>query len=216
MTETGTGPTRFTTDCATIARILREGDSEPLDAAQETALADALRNVTGDLPRMLSHRAVPDGEDPRDFVQEVLARFVAAATKGLVDPGRSPSGYLLRIASNLMVDGVRSAPDPVPLADLGPVLDSGAALPAAAGTGPDAVARLIDSLGSRAAVREGLARAYRAGDHLVLEVVAAWLDLAAETGAVPGSRAVAERVGVSKTSVANALKRFADRWVGRP
>ncbi|MYR60391.1 hypothetical protein GTY54_30535, partial [Streptomyces sp. SID625] len=58
--------------------------------------------------------------------------------------------------------------------------------------------------------------AHRAGDHLVLEVVAAWLDLAAETGAVPGSRAVAERVGVSKTSVANALKRFADRWVGRP
>ncbi|MFH8221581.1 sigma factor [Streptomyces sp. NPDC018057] len=215
MTETDTGPTRFTTDCATIARILREGDSEPLDAAEEVALADALRNVTGELPRLLSRRAL-GREDTRDLVQEALARFVAAATKGLVDPGRSPAGYLMRIAMNLVADGARSAPDPVPLADLGPVLDAGIALPAAAGAGPDAVARLIDSLGSRAAVREALARAHRAGDHLVLEVVAAWLDLAAETGTVPGSRAVAERVGVSKTSVANALKRFADRWVGRP
>ncbi|MBV2353319.1 hypothetical protein KUM39_02905 [Streptomyces sp. J2-1] len=211
MTETSTGPTRFTTDCVTIARILREGDSEPLDATAETALADALRNVTRDLPRLLSRRSALDGDDAPDLVQEVLARFVAAATKGLVDPDRSPAGYLLRIAMNLVADSARSAPRPVPLADLGTALDSGIVAPAAAGPGPDAVTRLIDSLGSRDAVRDALARASRTGDHLVVEVVSAWLDLAAETGTEPASRAVAERAGVSKSSVANVLRRFAEQ-----
>lgn len=198
MTDTASQQTQFTADCATLARMLKVQDSgEALGSAREQALALALSSVTAALPRLLGQRVRATGQEPEDVAQEALERFVKAVYAGRVDPDRSPAGYLLTIAMNIARDGGRG-PDTDPFGDAVPVVE----------TEIDQVTRLLNELASAETVRRALARAYDDGDHMVLEVVAAWLDLAHQTGKEPPSREVALKVGISKTTVANALARF--------
>lgn len=197
MSETVTQPTQFTSQCTVIVRMLRDRDGD-LETAHEETLASALRYVQSELPRLLSRRVTVEGADPEDIAQETLRRFLTAVGAGRVDPDGSPAGYLMTIAMNVVRDHLRGQPDPVPLADFSPAPE----------TGVDQVAQLLDGLASADIVRKGLARARADGDHMILEVVSAWLDLAARLGSEPPSRAVAEEVGISKTTVANALARF--------
>lgn len=190
--------TRFAADCATLTRMLRaQANGEDLDSAGEQALASALSSVNATLPRLLARRVRDVGQDPEDVAQEALERFLKAVNGGRVDPDHSPAGYLLTIAMNVARDAGR-APGADPLEDMAP----------ADGTQVDQVTRMLDAVASADAVRRALARAHARGDHTVLDVVSTWLDLAYQTGKEPASREVALAVGISKTTVANALARF--------
>lgn len=78
----------------------------------------------------------------------------------------------------------------------------------------DGIAALIERDASGALVEHGLRAANAADDRLVVRVVAAWLELANETGEAPSSRDVAPRAGLSHTSVNQALSRFRDYFPG--
>lgn len=207
MTGSSTRRTRFSSECAVIARTLGGQDRTALGVAEEKALAEAVVYVTAELPRLLNRKAERAIRDPEDLAQEALARFISAVGKGQVDPDRSPAGYLLTIAANHLRDEHRGAPAPVPFADLGPVLDSGAGS-AAWPSETDAISLLIEGMSTADSVRKALARAHREGDLIVLDVVGAWLDLAQRLGSRPSQRAVAELTGVSKTTVGAVLERF--------
>jgi DNA-directed RNA polymerase specialized sigma24 family protein len=197
VSETVPQPSRFTSQCTVIARMLRDGDGD-LEQAQEEALASALRHVQSELPRLLSRRVSVEGEDPEDIAQEALRRFLTAVAAGRVDPDGSPAGYLMTIAMNVVRDSLRGKPNPVPIADFSPAPEADV----------DQVTQLLDGLASADMVRKALARAHADGDQMILEVVSTWLDFAAQLGSAPPSRAVAEEVGISKSTVANALARF--------
>ncbi|MFE3169824.1 RNA polymerase sigma factor [Streptomyces sp. NPDC059224] len=196
MTDTVSQQTQFAVDCATITRLLKTQDgTEVLTSGEEESLAVALANVTTTLPRLLGQRVREAGRDPEDVAQEAFERFVKAVRADRVDEHHSPAGYLVTIAMNIVRDGVRG-PETVPLAD--------SAVPWE--VDDDQVTRLLDSLASAATIRQALERA--SDDRMVLEVVSAWLDLAHLSGKPPTSREVALRIGISKTTVANALARF--------
>ena len=193
--------TRFSLQCGVIVELLMK-NKDQLDAGEETALAAALTSVRDELPSLLSGR-MPAGHEPQDVAQDAIAKFLQAVGEGRVDPAGSPAGYLLRIAANLVRDSLRKGPVPDPYPDL----DLSYGRP---GTDEDTdrLARLIDTLASAERVRAAIARAVVRGDTIAVEVVQAWLDQASVLGGEPPSRAVAEAVGVSKTTVANALQRF--------
>jgi DNA-directed RNA polymerase specialized sigma24 family protein len=195
-------PTPFTTACVALAELLAAQRRGALDDWQERELADALSWVTNELPHLLSSR-VSKELDPQDVAQEALSRFVKKAAAGEIAVASSPSGYLLRIATNLICDEVRRGPSPL----LSPDLGATDAVSTAAEE-LDEISRLLDGLASADTVRKALARAYAAGDAMVLEVVHAWLNQAHTLAEAPPSRAVAREVGISKTTVSNALERF--------
>ena len=100
--------------------------------------------------------------------------------------------------SNVLRDEARGALDAIPIADIAPATDADT----------DKVARLLAELAAADDVRRGFERAYANRDYMAIDIVHAWLELAHRTGAEPTSRAVAQEVGVSKSSVANVLARF--------
>ncbi|MGD9485048.1 hypothetical protein WDH52_17625 [Streptomyces sp. TRM70308] len=198
MSGTVSSQTPFAAACGVIARILGEQEDRELARAEEEELAAAVDTVQSVLPRLLSRRVQAEGQDPQEVAQEALTRFFAAARAQRVKPDGSPSGYLMIISVNMVRDARRGGPEPLPLPDAALLREDDG----------DPFARLVDGLASQDTVRRALARARDKGDAMVLEVVAAWLDLAARTNTAPASRAVAEEVGISKSTVANALLRF--------
>jgi DNA-directed RNA polymerase specialized sigma24 family protein len=192
-------PTHFAAQCGVIARLLADHELDGLDPEEEEeTLAAAMSYVIEQLPLLLSRRIKVEDRDPQDIAQEALARFVRAAGAGRVHADHSPAGYLLTIAMNVVRDDIRAAFPTEVLSEALPPPE----------TDVDHVSRLLDRLASADAVRRGLARAYENGDRMTLDVVRAWLDLAHRLGEAPPSRAVAEEVGVSKSTVANVLDRF--------
>ncbi len=198
MDDTAVQTTQFTANCALIARMLADRDREGLSLMEDRALFAAISSVRAELPRLLQRRAQLGGRDPEDIAQEVFERFIKAVSTGRVDPEGSPAGYLITIAMNLVRDGARGGPDAIPLANIAPASEADT----------DKVTRLLDQMASAGDVRRALARAHRKRDYMTIDVVQAWLDLAYRHGAEPSSRAVAEEVGVSKSTVANVLARF--------
>jgi hypothetical protein len=190
--------TQFTANCAMIARMLADRDRDALSPVEERALFAAISSVTAELPRLLHRRSQLGGRDPQDIAQEALERFVRMASVGRVNPEGSPAGYLMTIAMNIVRTDARGAPEAIPVADIAPAGEADT----------DKVTRLLDQMASADDVRRALARAYRKGDHMAIDVVRAWLDLAHRLGEEPTSRAVAVEVGVSKSTVANVLARF--------
>lgn len=198
MTERDAPQTQFATDCTAIARILTRPDrQDPPSPEDEQVLNKALDSVMRTLPNLLDHRVRWADQGPEDIAQVAIERFIKAVGRGLVDPDRSPAGYLLTIAMNVVRDD-RRRPETVALPDE----------QTTAVDDVDEIARLMDGLASRATVRQALELAREGGDHTVLSVVAAWLDLAGTCGRAPTSREVALVAGVSKTTVNNALDRF--------
>jgi DNA-directed RNA polymerase specialized sigma24 family protein len=136
-----------------------------------------------------------------DIIGESLLRFLEASREGRIDQGRSPAPYLTRIAHNVAVSRLRrSASVELPQSD--------------PGLADDELARLLDARASSERLGAALARAAEAGDHVLLRVVKTWLGLAEAKGAAPGSREVAERLGLSHTSVNEALGRLREYLPG--
>ncbi|WP_433075182.1 sigma factor [Dactylosporangium sp. CA-052675] len=192
--------TTFTEQCVTLVRLILEQDRHPLDAEQEERYAVALRSVTDGLPRLIRRDDRP-GLEPEDIAQQALLKFINAIRSGRVDPDRSPSGYLLKIATTVASDLRRPGlpPSPIPDADLDRVWS---------GAGDDEADRLIEQLASESQVRSALALAVRRGDLSVVNVVHEWLNQARRNDADATQRAVAEAVGMSKSAVGKCLARF--------
>lgn len=72
----------------------------------------------------------------------------------------------------------------------------------------DAIARLLESTATAATLSSALRAAATAGDTALVDVVAAWLDLAQELGYAPSSRQVAAEAVTSHTAVNVALRRL--------
>jgi DNA-directed RNA polymerase specialized sigma24 family protein len=193
----------FDRACRDVVVLLRLESQRPLDAAEDGMLEDALGQIIDSLPRLLIVEAA-DGVETADVLQEALAKFLTAATRGMVDPAKSPAGYLMRIAVNVVRDlGRKSqvsgpmfgAPDEEfrhPLTDIS----------------PDEFEPLMNRIDSDSDIRHALERCTE--DQTVLDVVAVWLDMAESNGAPPSQRDVAAQVGISKTAVAKALQRFGE------
>lgn len=72
----------------------------------------------------------------------------------------------------------------------------------------DFVAALIDRDATHSMVLAALRAGIDAGDDITVPIITKWLDIADELGRAPSTREVATRVGVSHSTVAQALKRF--------
>lgn len=190
--------TTFTRDCATIVLLLRRQQRETLDAEDEKRLAAALLTVTQALPALMKVDTSGLGVERGDIAQEALKRFLTAVNAGKVDPDGAPAGYLLVTAINVARSMARKPPLPVPDLD---AIDANVA-------DVDRYTELLDQLASGDSVREALRTAAARRDYTTVNVVGSWLDLAARLGTAPSSRQVATELGMSKTSVANALDRF--------
>jgi RNA polymerase sigma factor (sigma-70 family) len=77
-----------------------------------------------------------------------------------------------------------------------------------AASSDDYVAALIDRDATHSMVLAALRAGIDAGDDITVPIITKWLDIADELGRAPSTREAAARVGVSHTTVAQALKRF--------
>jgi len=191
--------------CRAVAHHVAVQNERDLDAHEERDLAHALTSVSESLPRLLTSRRGTYFLDPRDVAQEAIGLFVKAAASGRIRADRSPAGYLMRTASNLVITALRRPAPPLLLGD-----DDVVATPISA----DETVALIDRLASRDTVRAALLASAEAGDHTTVAVIGAWLDQAAVEGREPSIRAVAALAGVSHTSVVRCLARFRSRLTG--
>ncbi|MER6843446.1 sigma factor [Streptomyces platensis] len=133
----------------------------------------------------------------QEVVDEAITRMAQAVQSDRVDPQRSPAGYLLTITRHVLVDRYRRS-----------VNASGSYVQPSTEADDDAVVQLLDRLATAALVRAALRRTVQRRDWTTVNVVAAWLDLAAELVRNPTSREVSAQVGVSKTAVSDSLERF--------
>ncbi|GAB3812188.1 RNA polymerase sigma factor [Kribbella italica] len=199
MTDNKENAGRFASECREITLLLGSAESRILTADEEVRLESALRHVRSTLPNLLSWRGGDGLPDPEDTAQEALTAFLRVVKSGRVDAAKSPAGYLVTIALNVVRDHVRRGV-PIPLGSPEIVVSDSADVDHAVG--------LIDRLVSADQVRKALKRAYELNDQTVIEVVHAWLNLAHDASEGPASRDVALVVGVSKSTVAKALARF--------
>jgi RNA polymerase sigma factor (sigma-70 family) len=136
--------------------------------------------------------------DADDLAQDLLVRLLEQSRSGRAAEIQRPGAFLWVVARNAAMDRVRRArraPEPSDAPETQPSDD-------------DAIARLLDRAASSAAVTAALRAAVAAEDHVVVRVVAAWLDRAGELGEPPTSREIAPLAGVSHTTVNHALARF--------
>jgi DNA-directed RNA polymerase specialized sigma24 family protein len=75
----------------------------------------------------------------------------------------------------------------------------------------DRVSALFDRSAAASDVRRAIREAGDAGETRVVEVIATWLGLAAAEGEAPSHRRVAERLGITHTTVRRALRTFGKR-----
>lgn len=142
--------------------------------------------------------------DAADASQDAILALLELAASESSQPAevRNPAAYLTWLARNRAIDRLRSASWKALHAPEARIEPQGE-------HEDDAIARLLDRNATAVAVRDAMGAALDAQDHLAVRIVTIWLDLAAELGEPPSSRTVAERGGVSHTTVNQALRRFA-------
>jgi hypothetical protein len=121
-------------------------------------------------------------------------------SEGLETKVENAWGYLLKATRNSAIDAIRAQTRrrEVPVEALGEDASSP----------DDAVAALIDRDATHATVLAAMRVGIDAGDEITVPSITKWLDIADKLGRAPSTREVASRVGVSHTTVAQALKRF--------
>lgn len=145
--------------------------------------------------------------DAEELAAEALAEVFVRSTDESKDPIRQPVGYLFWTTRNRVFDRHRRARarDETELRSD----ESGGGLGVRYySQEDDALVRLLDSDASADQLDDALRAAAAADDMLVVRVVAAWLELAEELDKAPTSREVGPKVGVSHTSVNQALRRL--------
>ena len=131
-----------------------------------------------------------------EVASDSISRYWDAAKRGLVDLDANPAAYLSTIARNAALDLLAGSPR----ADDEPLDDEGA---------EDIDLERILNREQALSRLDGIRRVAIANrDHVAVQVITTWLDLAEETQRSPTSRAVAARAGMSHTSVNRALDRL--------
>jgi DNA-directed RNA polymerase specialized sigma24 family protein len=135
--------------------------------------------------------------DPDDVVQGTLTRLLERS--GRIEPVENAWAYLAGATRNAAIDALRARTRrrQIPLDEAPEPLST-----------DESLAQLIERDATHASIVESLRAGVVAGDELLVRVVTAWLDFADEFERAPTTREIAPRVGVSHTSVAQALGRF--------
>jgi DNA-directed RNA polymerase specialized sigma24 family protein len=172
-----------------LLELSQGADPAPGDSNELEVIVDGLSRFLAGRFQSISQAEIAD------ITGESLLRFLQASRAGRIDEERSPAPYLTRIAHNVAVTHLRRTAS-VELPDSHP------------GLADDELARLLDARATSERLQEALARAAQAGAHVLLRVVRAWLRLAEAQGSAPASREVAEQLGLSHTTVNDALSRL--------
>jgi RNA polymerase sigma factor (sigma-70 family) len=192
-TPAHSGSQEFDAAASRVFAALQERGQLSLSSQDMEQVVDTLRGYM---------RRYGLSEDEADDASQEVALKLMSLGDALHDID-NPAAYLTRLARNHAIDelrrqGRRSSAN----VELSPRLAN--QIPA----GDDAIAALLAESATAQVIRHAMRGAIDAQDHLVLRIVSTWLDIADEIGDAPASRLVAERVGVSHTSVNQALKRF--------
>jgi RNA polymerase sigma factor (sigma-70 family) len=167
-----------------------------------TVAPEQLRLVFDWLTRTLKRSYGFPENDAADAAQDAILSLLEVASG---DEGsreiRNPAAYLTWLARNRALDRLRRR-------DFEKAADFEEAVDASRGGDDERIAALFDRAASTAAIEHALRTALDAQDELAVRVVTVWLDIAAEVGKAPSSRQVAQRTGVSHTSVNQSLRRF--------
>jgi hypothetical protein len=137
--------------------------------------------------------------DADEIAQETFSGLLEHPQVVARQPIKMPWAYIKQAAVNRAVSLYRS-----PGSKRTVELDEAVAH----GTSEDWVGRLLDQNASHEAVHAAMRRAIEHQDSTTVPVISVWLDMAEELGKAPSTRQVAERAGVSHTTVATAIRRF--------
>jgi len=163
--------------------------------------SETLQRGISTLRRYLQTRYSPPlvSADIEEIATESVARLIESVRRGLVDPGFSPTGYLVKIAANEAVAAIRRTQRIVPVDTAHPGF--------LALTDAQAVAQL-DSSATPEIIQDAMAEAYRQHDATAIRVATHLLDEIQRTGKAPSSRAAAQVLGLSHEGVGKALRRL--------
>ena len=167
--------------------------------------ADADRRLRALLARWIGRSARGlDASELSDIGDEALLRAYVAIKEKRLDVTRADApGYVLTTARRIAYDRFRRERSiPVDPGDIGKV-----ALREPAHD-EEAIVAMLEGAGDIANVRAAMQRALEDRQLVTVRVVATWLDLASQTAGRPSFRDVAQRVGLSHTSVRNHWVRF--------
>ena len=140
--------------------------------------------------------------DDEDVIADVIEAFWRASSEGRV-PKTAATAYLLRSVRNAWISEWRKR---VRRREY----DFRPTSPVAHEAADEAALRSLGAGMDSLRVRAGMEALVARGRHTTVKVVASWLDEAWRTGSTPSLRQVADRVGLSHTSVRRALEEFAE------
>jgi DNA-directed RNA polymerase specialized sigma24 family protein len=164
------------------------------DGAEPTT--SELQSVLGVLGLWLARRGL-SVQDREDVCSEALGRLVRAVRANDLDPARPPGAWLRVVADHLALDVLRRES-----IRTGAAFDEGAHAPRGE---DDRLAALLDREASRQAVDEVLQRAAAEDRTTLVNVITTWRGLAQMNDEAPSTHQVADRLGVSHTTVGRAL-----------
>jgi hypothetical protein len=180
---------------ASAAATLTAAVADGLDPPADEYLAIRLT-----LLRMLG--AERDRSDADELVDAVLDRFMHRARTGAIEPARA-GAYLAQSFKNARIDRQR-AQARHPRVE---VQESDSA------SEDDAIFQLLERDAARQDIYAALKDAFSKDDTTVTKVVLEWIRAAEPGGKEPTLAEVGQAVGVSPQAVADALRRFRERYL---
>jgi RNA polymerase sigma factor (sigma-70 family) len=137
-----------------------------------------------------AHHANLPASELLDIVDEAIVKLLRALRQGRVE--RPAVGYVTEIAKNEATSRQRTKDA---------ILDQ-----PEEGSDDEDLQRLLEASAARLDVDAAFRAARRCGDARTVRVISAWLDLAGSKHRAPTLREVAQKVGVSHTTVKNILR----------
>lgn len=178
----------------TAAELASRGTLNPTDL--ELLRTSLIRYAQRVVPGLASHH------DYLEVVDSAIEKFLRASQGGHVKPPTALA-YLRAIVRHTAIDAA-TATRVFPVEDL---LEDAAMAP----SDDEAIARFLDAHATTEVVHELLTESAEIGDKIATRVINAFLTAAENLGVEPTTRVVANRAGVSHTTVQNVLRRLQER-----
>jgi RNA polymerase sigma factor (sigma-70 family) len=161
--------------------------------------SEQLQAVLGLLALWLARRGLGQ-QDREDVCSEALGRLIRAVREDELDPERPPGAWLRVVADHLALDVLRRE-----RIRAGAPFDEQTHAPRGE---DDRLSALLEREASRSEVDGALQRAAAEGKTTLVNVITTWRGLAEMNDETPSNREVAERLGVSHTTVNRTLDGF--------